>query len=962
MDRTGSFSAPYNSHRSQCSGDLVWAIAQLAHQTLTKVQQRIRRIFLCHSSLLLTGGIPRFLSGLPRARSGFFLAIVITLLSSVSNADSEELITFNIPRQRADISLTQFAEQANRTFVFPYDQVREVTTAELVGTFTAEEAIHRLLEGSGLTPVFSEEGLLSITTGVDNMNVKKPTGIIAALAALFGASGGEVIAQNAEPAQSSQARLLEEMVVTAQKREQSLQDVPVTVNALSGEAMEAQGVDTLFEVADLVPGMVFSRAPDDGLALTLRGLGTPARTQSFDQSVALFLDGMFVGKGRMYSSAFFDVERMEVIKGTQSTLLGKNTSLGAISLVTRKPGDELAGNIKASLEFENGGKTVDAGVDLPISEDLAVRVAGHYVDQDGWVENLFTGRDVPIDNDLGARITAVYTPTDNLDATFVYQYSDSERTGNGFQFVAYGEEFIENVVGVGDGTLNWFDLQTEAVQNYIGEMELNDTKTAICPECPGGESFHDTEVDSATLTLNYDMGDHLLTSVSSYAKYDLQFWDDFDFGAAFAYATYLADPSVDPSTLAYSTYFFREEDYNQFSQELRITSPAGEKLEYLAGLFYFDSDWDSAEQQNFRTPDFAPPAPDAPPPGELFNGTFTNVFTQQTETVSLFGQATLNFSDRLRSTLGLRYTDETKDVSFVRVQGETATIWNTFANPPFGEDVGGDLDFSDSFVNGNFNVQFDATDSSMLYASYGVGSKTGGFAESAEVISGDPSLNVDDGGARVETETAKTIELGAKLSLLDGAAELNIALFDTQVDDFQETSFQVSDGAAAFLTRNIDAESKGFEIDGQWQATDALRISGGVTKADSTNAADGSTLAQAPEYTGSLNLLHETMVGDNMLFSINAAARYRDEMVSQINETFPSDSLTTYDLSFTLESLDNTWRLSLVGTNITDEVATDFSGPPAAPILEVPPGDLVGITAEAPSALRTISLQASYNF
>ena len=144
---------------------------------------------------------------------------------------------------------------------------------------------------------------------------------------------------------------IEEIVVTAQKREQSIQDVPLTVNALTSETLDDFDVDDLFEVANLVPGMVFSRAPDDGLALTLRGLGTPARTQSFDQSVALFLDGMFLGKGRMYSSAFFDIERMEVVKGTQSTLLGKNSSLGAISMVTRKPGTELGGFSKSAVNW-----------------------------------------------------------------------------------------------------------------------------------------------------------------------------------------------------------------------------------------------------------------------------------------------------------------------------------------------------------------------------------------------------------------------------------------------------------------------------------------------------------------------------------------------------------------------------------------------------------------------------------
>ncbi|MEM7360924.1 MAG: TonB-dependent receptor [Pseudomonadota bacterium] len=731
------------------------------------------------------------------------------------------------------------------------------------------------------------------------------------------------------------AAQLEEILVTAQKREQSVLDVPITVNAISGETLEEYAIDDLFELANLVPGMVFSRAPDDGLALTLRGLGTPARTQSFDQSVALFLDGMFVGKGRMYSSAFFDVERMEVIKGTQSTLLGKNTSLGAISIVSRKPGNESAGNIRVSGEFENGGWGLDAGVDIPVSDKLAIRLAGHYLDQDGWVKNLLTGEDVPADEELGLRATAVYTPSDNLTATLIYQHSDSERAGNGFQFVDNG------------------NFLSPEILNILGEAQLDDTKTAICPECPGGESYHDTSTDSLSLTLDVGLNDLTLTSVTSYATYDLEFFDDFDFGAAFDEVNFVIfNPG---QVVPYSTYFQRNEDYDQFSQELRIASSTDNKLEYLAGLFYFKSDWNSAEQQFWSTPNFPPPIP-----GQLFNGPFTNVFSQETETLSLFGQATLNFTDRLRASLGLRYTDEEKDVVFNRVQGSVQTLWNTVINPPFNTP----LEFDDDFLNGNFNIQYDASDNTMLYVSYGVGSKTGGFAESAEVGSGDPSLDVALNGARVETEEATTFEIGAKMVLLDGAANLNLAYFNTEIDNFQETSFQVLGGQAFFLTRNIDVESDGFEIDGQWQVSDNFRLSGGATFADSINAGDGTTLAQAPELTGSLGFLYENQISENRILSFSGFARYRDEMVSQINETFPSDSLTTLDLSIGIANSDETWKLSLIGTNITDELATDFSGPPAAPIAALfgaPPGDQ-GITAEAPSALRTIRLQLEYNY
>lgn len=731
------------------------------------------------------------------------------------------------------------------------------------------------------------------------------------------------------------AQTLEEITVTAQKREESIQDVPITVNAISAESLEEFAINDLFEVANLVPGMVFSRAPDDGLALTLRGLGTPARTQSFDQSVAVFQDGLFVGKGRMYSSAFFDVERMEVIKGTQSTLLGKNSSLGAISIVTKKPGNELAGSLKGSVEVENGGFGVDAAIDIPMGEGTALRLAGQYTDQDGWVENLLTGSDVPADEDLGLRATLVSEIGDRLSMTAALQFSNSERQGNGFQYVDNGGFFPADVIAI------------------LGEAELDDTKTAICPECPNGESFHDTDVTSLSVSFDYDIGEHVFTSVTSYAEYDLKFFDDFDFGNSFDEVTYAI---FDPGTInLYSTYFERDEDYDQVSQEFRLTSPTGDKLDYMIGLFAFQSDWTSAEQQFWSTPNFPPPDP-----GNLFNGPFTNNFTQETETISVFGHLNLAISDDFRASAGLRYTDESKDVVFQRVQGTPATLWNTIINPPFDTP----LTFDDDFLNGNLSFEWDVSDSTMLYLAYGVGTKTGGFAESAEVGSGDPGLDVADGGARVKSEEATTIEIGAKASLADGAATLNLAFFQTDIDDFQETSFQVLGAQAFFLTRNIDVESNGVELDGKWQVSENFRLMGGVTYADSQNAGDKTELAQAPKLTGSLGMSIDNEIGSWGVFKASGFVRYRDDMVSQINETFPSESLTTVDLTIGIGDADGVWDISLIGQNIFDEVATDFSGPPAAPIGAIfgaPPGDQ-GITSEAPSQLRSIRLQARYNF
>lgn len=882
------------------------------------------------------------LAGRGSCALGLIIVVVFFALTPKTNAQENDdypnvLVEFEISQLDAGTALNEVAKQAKVQMLFDYEIVKDVQTNEVEGSYSTWDALLLLVKDTGLKPVRIDTDIYSVVPGNDN-NIGRTENMINSnkfLATAFAALISAGAQTNADAQENSTVRVLEEIVVTSQKRAESLQDVPVTVNALSGENLDNFAVENLFDAANLVPGMVFSRAPDDGLALTLRGLGTPARTQSFDQSVALFLDGMFVGKGRMYSSAFFDVERMEVIKGTQSTLLGKNTSLGAISIVTKKPGEESSGNIKIGAEVENGGFSADGGFDIPVSENLNVRLAGRYSDKDGWVKNLLTGEDVPADEELGLRATAVYTPNDKLTATLLHQYTDSERSGNGFQFVDNGN-FIPQVA-----------------LDVLGEAQLDDTKTAFCPECPGGESNHQTTVNSTALTLEYDLDNHVVTSVTSIADYDLTFFDDFDFGNAFDEVTFAI---FNPGTIVpYSTYFRRDEDYSQFSQELRIASTQGNNIDYLGGLFYFDSDWDSSEQQFWSTPNFPPPDP-----GQLFNGAFTNNFIQETKTLSLFGQATMHFSDRFRGTLGLRYTDEEKDVVFDRVQGPVATLWNTVINPPF-ESV---LEFDDSFVNGNLNFQYDVSDNSMIYASYGLGNKTGGFAESAEVNSANPALDVADNGALVKTEEAQTYELGAKMTLAGGAANLNVALFKTEIEDFQETSFQVLGAQAFFLTRNIDAESEGIEIDGLWQATDNVRFSGGLTYADSINADDGTDLAQAPKLTGSFGLTYEREVGSNMLLDIKAFGRYRDEMVSQINETFPSDSLTTFDLSIGLLSLDDSWSVSLIGTNITDELSADFSGPPAAPvgaIFGAPPGDQ-GITAESPSALRSITIQFGYNY
>lgn len=732
----------------------------------------------------------------------------------------------------------------------------------------------------------------------------KSTAIIKWTAAmLFCSVSGASVAWAQEATETSAPRGDGDIVVTAQKRTQSTKDVPATVAVLGEEQLARAGVKDLFQAAVLVPGTTFSRAPDDGLQLTVRGLGTPARTQSFDQSVALFLDGTFLGKGRLYSNAFFDIARIEVIKGTQSTLLGKNTSLGAISIVTKKPGKSFEGYVSAGAEVENGGAYVEGAVTLPASDQLRFRFAGKYSDVKGWVHNDLTGGNYPRDRDIGVRGTAVFEPGNGIDATLSYQYSDTRRVGNGYQFVD----------------------PNGLLPASLGDRVLDGHKTSFVSQGEQGQSVHRIKSHIGNLTVNVPLGRNVLTSVTSYASYDLGFVDDFDFGAKDA------------------TYFVRGEKYHQFAQELRITSPSTDRFSYLAGLFYFNSDWKSAETQIYNTPL-------AIPPGTIFQGGFRNDFTQKTETISAFASTTYKFTDTLRLNLGLRYTDEKKDATYGRVAIAPLTFWNQVVNPPFAVTP---LKFKDNFVNGNASIQFDASPNVTLYAGYGRGTKTGGFAESAQVLLGNPALPSDAGGSAVASENADSFEIGAKGSAFDHAVNFEISAFLTNVKNFQDTTFTGS----SFDTSNVRVRSAGVEGSLRAKLGGGFRLEGALTYADAKiTAPTERAVSGAPKWTGNIGLLFDQDISSHAAFFANAYVRHRSSMVHQKVATFRSEPWTPVDVTIGLHAPDDRWEVRLSARNLFNDVSADFSAPPADPTLAP------SIRIESPSPLRSVRLEATLRF
>ena len=340
------------------------------------------------------------------------------------------------------------------------------------------------------------------------------------------------------PQHRAAADALQEIVVTAQKRDQREQDLPITVSVMTADAFIGGDVKDLVQAANYVPGMVFSRAPDDGLAIGYRGIGSAARTQAFDQSVALYIDGLFLAKSRLYTQAVFDVQQIEFTKGTESTVLGKNASVGAISIVTRQPGTTLAGELRATAELEHGGGTVDGGLDLPMGDTAALRVAGHYNDTNGWVRNAATGREVPIDREGGVRLSGAWRPWDGFDTALSYQHSDDLRIGVPYQIV---DADLPPQFGEGN-----FDAN---------ESELTDYNK-------NRETTHQTRSDFVNLKMTWRLDGVNAVSQTGYVRYRLHFDDDFDFSS---------QPWTD---------FVRDEWFTQETEELRLVSTGGGRSQY----------------------------------------------------------------------------------------------------------------------------------------------------------------------------------------------------------------------------------------------------------------------------------------------------------------------------------------------------------------------------------------------
>ena len=696
------------------------------------------------------------------------------------------------------------------------------------------------------------------------------------------------------------AQQLEEIIVTATHREQNIQDVPLAVTALSGAQLEAAGIFDATTIALNTPGMAYAEFSPGQALISIRGIATTDDGAGLDNSTALFLDGVYIGRMAGINFDMFDLERIEILKGPQGTLFGRNAIAGAISVVTSKPQDEFGA--KVALTAGNEGIIRAQGlITGPLSSNLSGKLVVNHREHDGFVRNTLLNKDVMDENYTSGRGQLMLN-TDSSEWLLSADYMEDDREAMGRAPIANGN----------------FDYVGTAISLGAGRPGTNASPI---------DGF--TKRDSTGVSLQGDIqfGPGVFTTITGFRNTNAD-WEMESIGAP-------AGGGTDPANGNFGADVVDDilEEIDTFSQEFRWTSQTDGPIEYVAGLYYFTEDTDRVEQFRIDV-------------NMVATGQFTvgNEYTRtQNETTSYaaYGQANWHINDRWTLTLGGRFTKDERDYIATAVNcglTDQELADAGFANFPACEGVGGSLSIiaeaftapaSESWDDFSpmASVQFQQNDGLMYYGTVSTGYKSGGFAGSQGVESAATTP--------VEPEDVTNYEIGFKGDFAGDTLRINASAFFMDYVDLQVVRFGPVPGSAfgTFQTTNVgSADIKGLEIDYYWQATERFSISGyyayldseidGLTLNTATGPEDfsGLPLRQSPEHSYNIVLAYglPTGVGD---FDFRMQYSFVDDQFNDyvtMDETIIEEA-KLLDASVGWRSPQGMYRVLLWGKNLTDE-------------------------------------------
>jgi iron complex outermembrane receptor protein len=686
--------------------------------------------------------------------------------------------------------------------------------------------------------------------------------------------------------------VLEEVVVVARKRGESLQDVPIAVTAFTESTIQSAGIERPEDFISLTSNVSMLNTVNAGdTQVTIRGI---VSTRDAESTFAYVVDGVLITNPNGFNEELYDVQQIEVLKGPQGALYGRNAVSGAIIVNTKLPSDELEGKI--TLGAGNNDLVRATGVlSGPLTDDLAGRIAFSYRESDGADKNAFTGEDDVVQNfeDTSFRGRLVWNVSDKLTVDAQAGYSEVESGTINFNAI-FGLDVAAGIVGNPDLYKDVNDANFKYVFNVPPENEQESLFLSVKA---------DYELDSgAVITgiLAYDdLEEHLLSDGTSAAfggyslgapessSYCTQTYNEFDTSLLVSpfYAVQDGNPPgvyveefgglnglLPPySPTSCDGYQYQERSQSSTSLELRITSNTEDALTWMGGLYFLEIERDVVVAYGadlglgFQAQSYVPP--EGPNPTDLlFDDTF------DTTVYSAYGMVSYDFNEVLEVSLALRYDREERDVSNNVPNVNAAQIFGAFGprpiNPAFdgsGTDTIPDRDETYSELQPKLTWRWNATEGLSTYASYGVGFRSGGFNSigSEDIIEQNYGTfatapqNISD---EYDEEISTTFEIGLKSEWLDRTLQLNAAVFYTEVEDSQFFSFYAGSFGLLRVVNNIDEVTiQGFEVDGMWLPTSWLSLYGSYGYTDgeidenkNRPYTEGNELPYSPESTANL--------------------------------------------------------------------------------------------------------------
>ena len=769
-------------------------------------------------------------------------------------------------------------------------------------------------------------------------------------------------------AQEAGDMALEEVLVTAQKRSESLSEVPIAISVFSADSIDQTGVQELRDLTEYIPNVTITQGSDFGAQINIRGVGANARSIGYDSRVGVYLDGVYLGQGPALNQDLVDLEQIEVLRGPQGTLFGKNTVAGAINMISVKPGAEFGGSATANV-YNYDGLELKAVINIPMGDIVSARISYSDRSRDGFVKNVYdpshvpstfylplpTGGlaplPIPVPNPYCSLILGAPVPASLCKAMGPDDAPDTKKLLNGIDTQSYRAQLRITPNEKLDINIAVDGLKSD--RPFINSEPFTDTFGStvdrFAPETNevsySEDSWETRDIFGANLNIDYALDNgYAFRSITAYRDTEMIHRHDTDTSAIdFLYIDYT-------------------DTYEQTTQEFQWISPDDAKFKYVAGFYYYKQDSNTIRDAITGNAGWLFGA------FNDFGGGAYNNGDVETDSWAIFLNTSYDFNDQWNLGVGFRYSDETKDVDW-NLDGTRSGAFGIGSTP-----AGGYID-SGSYTNfaPMVSLGYAMGDNTNIYFKYSTGFQSGGF-------------NLDyltqeefDAGVTFDDETVDSYELGLKSTFLDGRLQLNAAAFianyqDYQVNQFFDLGYDEATGAqltSIRITNAAEVDTSGLELEATFNVTANLTLHGTLGLLDATFAdfpggtsvevpnpdipgdvlkvpvnAKGNDLPLAPSVNGMFGFEHYTRfsavdlliradfiytgsyfttIENESIRNLTGLARttlFLDPASYGIPNTIPYgevDSFTTINGRIGLIDNDGAWEAYLWGRNLTDE-------------------------------------------